>query len=512
MSVLLRRDHPAAVRVMALFVLIVLAAGLPVGARATDLAAPRLFPAAGAVNVSPDTRLVLTFASPPTTGASGMIRIHDAADDSLVDTIDIAIPASPNPTGRVIGADGSTRAPVPPAPASPDNPAYQAYPIGGAWFHAFPVVVRGDAAIIYPHNGKLTYGRTYVVRMDPGVLTMADGAPSPALTWTFSTRTAPPPAETSRVVVAADGSGDFNTVQGAIDFAPARSVQPLTIFIKNGDYQEIVYLDGKSNLTLRGESREGVVVHYPNNSAFNRIRPAFTVTNAEDVQLSTFTIRNDFIGQAEALLMRGQRNIVDRITLNGSGDAFTTYGTIYMVDSTLTGDGDTILGYGALFCLRCEIRSTGPFTWTRTPQGSHGNVFVDSTLIYADRPLPWSITAANPAGTKTPGVFGRLPRNGSATAVNANFPYAEMVLINTRTDGVPPSGWGAVEAQPAFDWSNLRLWEYNTTDLEGRPVDLSQRHPAMRALTLPADAAILADYSRPEFVLGGWRPIVRSDH
>ena len=78
-------------------------------------------------------------------------------------------------------------------------------------------------------------------------------------------------------------------------------------------------------------------------------------------------LRNDFIGQAEALLMRGERNIIDRMTLNGSGDAFTTYGTICMVDSLLTGDGDTILAYAALFCLRCEIRSVGPFTWPRTP-------------------------------------------------------------------------------------------------------------------------------------------------
>jgi pectin methylesterase-like acyl-CoA thioesterase len=176
----------------------------------------------------------------------------------------------------------------------------------------------------------------------------------------------------------------------------------MTIFIRNGNYEELVYLKGKSNLILRGESRDGVVVGYANNSAFNRIRPTFSVTESSDIQLSTF------IGQAEALLMRGERNIVERMTLNGSGDAFTTGGTIYMVDSKLTGDGDTILGYAALYCLRCEIHSVGPFTWTRTPEGSHGNVFVDSTLIYTDKPLPWSINPQNPAGRKAPGVLARL--------------------------------------------------------------------------------------------------------
>lgn len=479
-----------------------------IGASAT----PRLFPADGATQVNPDARLVLTFTSPPTVGTSGRITILDAADGRLVDTIDLSIPTSPNPTGRVIGADGSTRAPVPPAPAGPDNPGYQHTNIGGAWFHFFPVMARGDTVTVQPHHGALTYGRTYVVRFEPDVLKTADGAAvdvGGADGWTFSTKPAPPSLETGRLVVAADGSGDFNTVQGAVDFAPASPPAPLEILIQNGDYEELVYINGKSNLVLRGESREGVVVHYPNNSAFNRIRPAFSVASSNDIQLSTFTIRNDFIGQAEALLMRGQRNIVDRMTLNGSGDAFTTYGTIYMVDSTLTGDGDTILAYAALYCLRCEIRSVGPFTWTRTPQGSHGNVFVDSTLIYVDKPLPWSVTAANPAGQKTPGVLGRLPRNGRAGAAHANFPHAEMVLINTRTDGVPAQGWGAVEDPATFDWSNLRLWEFNTMDLEGRPIDLSHRHPAMRALKLPDDAEIIRNYSDPSYVLGGWTPLVR---
>lgn len=481
-------------------------------ARAQTSREPVLFPADGATDVNPDARLHLTFEMTPSVGSSGRITIHDAADGRLVDTLDLSIPVSPNPTGRVIGADGSTRAPVPPAPAGPENPGFQHTRIGDAWFHFFPVQVRETTAIVQPHHGTLTYGRSYVVRFDPGVVS-ADGQEitnvGGADGWTFSTKAAPPSAEATRVVVAADGSGDFDTVQGAIDFAPTDPAGPLEIFIRDGDYPELVYLSRKNNLTLRGESRDGVVVHYPNNSAFNRIRPAFSVTNANDIQLSTFTIRNDFIGQAEALLMRGERNIVDRMTLNGSGDAFTTYGTIYMVDSLLTGDGDTILGYAALFCLRCEVRSVGPFTWTRTPQGSHGNVFVDSTLIYVDRPLPWSITAANPEGRKTPGVLGRLPRNGAANTAYANFPHAEFVMIDTRTDGVPPEGWGAVEDQPAFDWTNLRLWEFNTTDMRGQPVDLSARHPAMRTLTMPTDAETIANYRRPDFVLGGWSPIVR---
>ena len=472
--------------------------------------APVLFPANGAQNVNPDTHLVLTFASPPSIGTSGLIRIFDAENGTLVDTLDISVPTSPNPTGRSSAANEAERQAQGASTAMTD---YQVTTIGGTDFHFFPIIVRGATATIYPHNGKLTYGRTYRVTLDPGVLVGEDV--SGVTTWTFTTKATPPPADSTHLVVAADGSGDFNTVQGAIDWAPAAPVSPIEIAIRNGTYEELVFMRGKSNLTFRGESRDGVIVTYPNNSAFNpprggpSRRPAVSIYESNDIQLSTFTINNTFIGQAEALLVRGERVVIDRMTLNGSGDALTTYGTIYMVDSKLTGDGDTILGYAALFCLRCEVHSVGPFTWTRTPEGSHGNVFVDSTFIGIDRPLPWTIKPDGTGGQISSKSLARLPRNGATGAPGANFPHAEMVVINSRMEGVPPEGWGPVQDPPDFDSSKVRFWEHGTRGPDGKPADVSQRHPIVRQLTLHADAAIIADYQRPEFVLGGWTPVVR---
>jgi hypothetical protein len=286
----------------------------------------------------------------------------------------------------------------------------------------------------------------------------------------------------------------------------------VTIFVRNGNYEELVFLNNKADIAIRGEDREKVQVGYPNNSTFNPSRggpsrrPAFSIYNSKDIQLSNFTINNYFIGQAEALLVRGDRVVIDHMTLNGSGDALTTYGTIYMADSKLVGHGDTILGYAALFCLRCELQTFGPFTWTRTPQGGHGNVFVDSTFVYLDQPLPWTVTATDP-GRKSPGVLARLPRNGPNSTA-ANFPYAEMVLINAKTKGVPPEGWGPIEEAPGFDSSNVHFWEYNTRNMDGSAVDMSKRHPVVKELTLPKDARTIADYSNPEFVLSGWKPVV----
>lgn len=475
----------------------------------TQNAQVTILPANGAQHVNPDTHLVLTFPSPPKVGNSGVIKIYDASSKQLVETLDLKIPSSPNPSGRAPGNKGTTTAP---GPANPNDKAkYQETIIGGYDFHFFPIIVRGNIATINLHNGALKYGKTYVVKIEPSVLSPSLEGFTGGDAWTFTTKASPPSQESKQVVVSADGAGDFSTIQGAIDWAPATPSKKITIFVKDGWYEEIVFASKKSNLIMRGQSREGVKVGYPNNSAFNPAkagpsrRPAFTLNECTDIQLSTFTIENYFIGQAEALLVRGKRIVVDRMNLIGSGDAFTTYGTIYFVDSKLSGHGDTVLGYGAVFFLRSIIESIGPFTWTRTVAGSHGNILVNSSLVGLEKPLPWTVTDSNPRGQTPKAVFARLPGNGPKK--DQNFPNAEMVLINTKISGVPPEGWGPVQSS-GFDTKNVHFWEYNTMDGSGRPVDVSRRAAIGKVLTMPRDAKTIEEYSRPEFVLAGWKPVV----
>src|SRR5215469_3185621 len=60
-----------------------------------------VLPANNAVRVNPDTHLILTFSNAPVLGKSGQIRVYDAADHSLVDTLDLSIPAGPDPSHRI---------------------------------------------------------------------------------------------------------------------------------------------------------------------------------------------------------------------------------------------------------------------------------------------------------------------------------------------------------------------------------------------------------------------------
>ena len=475
------------------------------------------FPANHATGVNPDTHLVLTFSSPPTLSKSGQIRIYDAAGHHLVDTLDLSIPAGPDPSRR-IAAPATVTVLDPAVPTSPTTttpavrttPAdlhnYQLTTIGGlADFHFYPVIIHGNVATIYPHNNVLRYNQEYIVQVDSGVFTLATGVFAGFTAdhaWRFTTKPAPPRADTTRVVVAADGRGDFNTVQGAVDFVPDNPSKRVTIFIRTGTYEEIVFFRNKANLTFRGEDRDKVQVGYGNNSAFNPPQPgpnrrcAFSAYESTGIEFINFTLNNTFFGQAEALLISGSKNIVSHMTIKGSGDALNLRGSVYLVDSTIIGDGDTILGVGPAFFRRCEIQSVGPFMWIRNTEANHGNVFVECTFTSIDRTLPGRPASAPIHISK---VLARLPNNHGI-----NYPYAEAVLINCRLKGVPPVGWGPIDG----DTAHIHFWEFHSTDADGHPIDATERHPVSKQLTEPRDAETIANYSDPAFVLGGWAPVV----
>jgi hypothetical protein len=489
---------------------------LAAGSGRAEAAGVTFFPKNNATGVNPDTHLVITFPSAPTLGSSGQIRMYDAAGHKLVDTLDLSIPAGPDPSRRVAAAvtqgialDASVpTSPTTTTPAVRITPAdlhnYQLTTIGGLEnFHFYPVIIHGNVATIYLHNRVLRYGHRYIVQIDPGVLNMASDAFegfTADRSWTFRTKRTAPPADTARVVVAADGSGDFSTVQGAVDFVPDHPSHRITILIKNGTYEEIVFFRNKSNLTFRGEDREKVQVGYANNSAFNPPQPgpnrrcAFSVYESTDIELTNFSVNNYAYGQAEGLLLYGSRIIVSHMNIRGSGDALNLRGPVYVTDSRIVGDGDTILDVGPAFFNRCEIQSIGPYMWIRNTEANHGNVFVNCTFITRERPTAQFRTPGAPQA-----VLARLPNNHGL-----NYPYAEAVLINCRLKGIPPIGWGPVED----DTSHLHLWEFNSADLDGHPIDVTQRHPVSKQLTLPQDAETIANYSNPGYVLNGWTPVI----
>jgi len=439
-----------------------LAALAVVAGGGTTLGAQTLLPANGATSVNPDVQLRLTFDRTPRVGTSGVIRVFDADDDRLVDVLDLSVP--PGPTDRATGealtapylpfpypydelptgrTNANTRPGTPTAGAEPPSNAYQLTIIGGFTdgFHFYPVVVDGNTAIVQLHHNLLEYGRTYYVQVDAEVFSPEVGFAglSGREAWRFSTRAASeaPRADARRLVVSTDGTGDFNTVQGAMDFVPDHGTERVTVDVKRGVYHEIVYFRNKDNVTIRGEAPGAVRVTYANNEVLNphptnirtnerpgtfpSRRAAFAVDNSTGIHLIDLILETTAFGQAEGLLITGDRNILSGVHVIGSGDALQVNGRTYVVDSEVTGAGDTILGRGPTFFERCTLRSQGVFMWIRNTAANHGNVFRDCTFIGSGAQAT---------------TLARSPQNNVST-----YPFAEAVLLRCTLDNIAPEGW-----------------------------------------------------------------------
>ena len=482
-----------------------------------------LFPADKAQNVNPDTHLEITFNNAPELGAKGKIRIFDMADNRLVDSLDMSIP--PGPTVRTTApkppyiktpykytsgkfTNANTKPGTPSGGALPDSGNYQLTIIGGFTdgFHFYPVIVHDKTATIYLHNNLLLYNKTYYVQIDPGVFKLKGNnfkGISGKREWIFTTKKSPPPADSQKLIVSADGKGDFNTVQGAIDFIPDYNLNHVTIFIKNGVYEEIVYFRNKTNITILGENRDKVVIRYKNREVFNPHPPnistnevvgtfpsrraVFAADHSNRINLVNLTIRNlSMKAQAEGLLLNGNENIIFNVSIIGSGDALQSNGSAYYRNSSIEGWGDIILGRGPAFFKDCDFISRGgPYMWIRNTSANHGNIFVDCKFTTLD-------------GKET--VIARAPTN-----VGKNYPYCEAVLLNCVLSGISPVGWGPIGG----DVSNVHYWEYNSTNIsDGKPVEMSKRLPASKQLTLKKDSVIISEYMKPAYILGGWKPVM----
>jgi pectin methylesterase-like acyl-CoA thioesterase len=434
----------------------------------STMQATEFAPSNYASGVDVDAPLYLTFNQPPAVGSTGRLRVYSESG-ALVDTIDL----SASTQSRLNGAVS---------------------------FNYRPVIVNGNTAAIYLHQ-KLAYNTSYYVTLEPGVIRDAAGAPfvgfDDTTVWNFSTKTSAPAAGATALTVAADGSGDFATVQGAVDFVPANNAKRVVVLVKKGTYTEIVYVgSNKPFVTVRGEDRNLSVIQYANNNNFN---PTSTTTramfgvDAADFSLENITLRNTTPqggSQAEAFRGNNNRIVLNKVSLYSFQDTLLLQGQSnqggFVTDSYIEGDVDFMWGAGAVFFQNTEmkmLRTDAFYDQARNGQGRNGYVYVNCKF------------------TRAAGITGSYLNRIDPD----DFPYSQVVIINSQMDGVRPDPW--LFNTPSFtvnatNYPNIRFWEYNSKDLNGNLVDVSQRAAISRQLT----AAEAAQWSDPSLVLGGWVP------
>jgi pectinesterase len=216
------------------------------------------------------------------------------------------------------------------------------------------------------------------------------------------------------IVVDQKGSGNFVTIQEAINSVQSFPYQRITIFIKNGIYKEKVKIHAwNPKLSLIGESREGTIISYDdyfNKIGLGRNSTFFTYTllvEGNDFFAKNLTIQNTSgdVGQAVALNIHADRALFSNCSFLGNQDTLYTSGEgskNYFSNCYIEGTTDFIFGDATVLFDKCEIHSKKDsyITAASTPQGaSFGYVFKGCKLtadegvsqVYLGR--PWRIYA-----------------------------------------------------------------------------------------------------------------------
>ena len=211
-------------------------------------------------------------------------------------------------------------------------------------------------------------------------------------------------------VVAQDGSGDFFTVQEAINAVPDfRKDVRTTILIRKGTYKEkLIIPESKINISLIGE--DGAILTY---DGFANKKNVFGENMGTSGSSSCYIYAPDFyaenitfenssgpVGQAVVCFVSADRVYFKNCRFLGFQDTLYTYSKQsrqYYEDCYIEGTVDFIFGWSTAVFNRCHIHSKrdGYVTAPSTDKGKkYGYVFYDckltaepeATKVYLSRP------------------------------------------------------------------------------------------------------------------------------
>ena len=284
------------------------------------------------------------------------------------------------------------------------------------------------------------------------------------------------------IMVAKDNSGDFTSIQAAIDATKSFPDKHITIFIKNGIYKEKVRVYAwNTNLSIIGENKERTIITFDDH--FNKINKGRNSTfhtstmsiEADDITIKNLTIKNTAgqeNHQAVALSVSGNRCKIENCSIEGNQDTLYLTGENnrqYFKQCFISGTTDFIFGNATTLFENCIIHSKAESYITAastTPSQEFGFVFMDCTLTAAENIRQ---------------VFLGRPWRKHAKTVFINCDYGQHIR---------PEGWEA--------WSNIEDLSA-TYYAEFGDFYFEQRVPWSHQLT----ARQVATYTKKN-ILGTW--------
>lgn len=325
------------------------------------------------------------------------------------------------------------------------------------------------------------------------------------------------------LTVAPDGTGDFTTIQAAVDAAPVGNRAPIIIRVRLGEYHEKLHIN-KDNLRIVGDAAERTILTYgdyakqthPDGTEKGTFLSYTVIITGNNVEIENLTIRNDAgpgseVGQAVAVYAAGDRGVFRRCRMIAHQDTLFCGPTMqkvadnalpYVLPVTSESVGDAGLTNCRQYFEDCFIQGDVDFIF-----GPYRCWFERCTLFCNDRGAPVNgfYTAANTPQEQPYGfVFHACALTGDGCEDDTVYlgrpwrAFARTVFLACRMDGcVNPVGWE--------DWGDKPVtWRYAEHGTWGSRADTAARHPGAARLTDAEAAAI----TLPEVLggLDGWNP------
>lgn len=208
-------------------------------------------------------------------------------------------------------------------------------------------------------------------------------------TQLFFAQTSNPEKYKYQFVVAKDGSGEFKYIQDAIDAMRKFPLAPITLYIKNGVYNEKIELSANNtDVTFIGESVDKTIITYNDYSGRGKMGTFDSYTakisgNRFKAENVTFANSAGRVGQAVALYVDADKAVFKNCKFLGDQDTIYLggeYSRQFFVDCHIEGTTDFIFGPATAVFKNCTLlcKTNSYITAPNTPNDKEfGFVFMD---------------------------------------------------------------------------------------------------------------------------------------
>jgi len=203
----------------------------------------------------------------------------------------------------------------------------------------------------------------------------------------------------TRFVVSQEGTGDYSSIQEAINNCKSFPDERITILVEAGVYEEkIVVNSWNTRISLVGAGAESTIIRWSDEAGGRKNGTFWTYTmlvQANDFRAENLTIENAAgsgpdIGQAVALHVESDRVVIDNCRLVADQDTLYAAGEnsrqLYR-NCYIEGTTDFIFGEGTAVFENCQIhcKKDSYITAASTAQGvRYGYVFLDCELSFSE--------------------------------------------------------------------------------------------------------------------------------